>query len=84
MSSVYKKNKRIRLVFWRGLYYGIFNGQQEETASIDYKESGTVAVGRVDAGVGQTLVRQTRCGDGDHGCGQRLSGLRAAQPLVTL
>lgn len=29
-------------------------------------------------------MRQTGCGDGDHWGGQRLAGLTAAQPLVTL
>lgn len=34
----------------------------------------TVVVGSVDAGVNQTLVGQTGCGDGNHWGGQRLAG----------
>lgn len=44
----------------------------------------TVVVSGVDAGVNQTLVGQTGCGDGSHWGGERLAGRTAACSLVVL
>lgn len=59
-----------------------YSGQQREHK--EQRQIYTAAVGRADAGVTETRVSQTGCGDGDHWGGQRLTGLTAAQPLVIL